>query len=1074
MAPELSLLTRVAWRDQEITGPQLRGLLALLADHLVSGCGTTRLIDALWPDRQPQHPSKALQILVSRARADLGAHLIEKTASGYRLNLTEEQVDATAVRVHADAAERHARAGEDLAALAEAEAGLALWAAPPTDGTFADDPLAVLRAARVPIYRSLERSRALALSRLGRHAEARPALDTLAARRPEDEEILAALLRSEAATTGTPAALRRYEDFRRRLRDDLGSDPGPTLRQIHRELIGGEAHVTRHNVPHEPNMLLGRDDDIAAVTALLRTARVTSIVGPGGLGKTRLAYAVARRAEQPVVYVVPLAGVTADHEVAAEVASALGVGESRQPPVGPRTVAPGAVSAIAAALGPGPGLLVLDNCEQVVQGVADLVNALVSMTRDLRVLTTSRTPLGLSSESVHPLPELALPAAVELFTQRARAARPGAALPADAVADLCRHLDGLPLAVELAAARVRVMTVPEITRRLDDRFALLRGGARDAPQRHHTLHAVVDWSWALLRPSGQAAMRALSIFPGGFDAAAARRLLGHDDVLTVLEHLVDQSLLKVEDTPAGVRFRMLETVREFAAARRDEADETEQVISDFLGWARDFGVSHHESLLGAAAFTAAELIRTEQDNLVLALRYGLARCDGGTVAATSAVLAGLWTLDANYPRMLTLTDETAPVLSHFRPEPPFLEVTRTTSVLAVAHTFMMLGPRATRALVTLRRLPPPPPGTLIGALATVLCAVPEMAVDPAALLRFCDHPEPLVAGVGNCLASYVFEQSGQPEHALAAARRMLGALADRPVPWIRVLAHSRVGELCMQAELGEEARGNLTAALNLLTESGPWLDVLQIRWALVLVNLQLGAVDEAERWLALATYDRADDAYRMRSFETGVRAEVALARGDVEAGLRLWRAAVDQLATPLDPLVWAQPDGDPPWILEVRAAAVVAHARRGGLDAVEKLVDDLSGKLAALLARPLDNPPAFLAQLPICGAMLLALAMVDLERGDRTGDEQLLASGARLIALAERFGCLRNFQPSMSSAAARRAAEQADRAAYDEASASYAALGHDDLRAAALTALRARPSAGQRDGSRSYSLRAHR
>ena len=227
------------------------------------------------------------------------------------------------------------------------------------------------------------------------------------------------------------------------------------------------------------------------------------------------------------MHVVELAGVASDGDVAAEVASALGVGEDGGNPAGRRSGPPGVAAAgIVTALGPGPALLVLDNCEHVVRSAADLVHALVSLTKDLRVLTTSRAPLGLSSESVYLLPELDLATTAELFRQRARAARPDADLPADAVRELCGRLDGLPLAAELAAARVRVMSVAEIARRLDDRFAVLRGGARDAPQRHRTLHAVIDWSWNLLDPAGQAAMRALSVFPGGFTADAARHLLG--------------------------------------------------------------------------------------------------------------------------------------------------------------------------------------------------------------------------------------------------------------------------------------------------------------------------------------------------------------------------------------------------------------------------------------------------------------------------------------------------------------------------------------------------------------------
>src|SRR5262249_36605661 len=243
--------------------------------------------------------------------------------------------------------------------------------------------------------------------------------------------------------------------------------------------------------------------------------------------KSGHARAVVRRAEQRIVQAVALVGVAADDDVAGEVASVLGVGESRRPagPPVPRDVLTGIVDAV----GPGPALLVLDNCEHLIRGVADLVRALVSTTRDLRVLTTSRARLGLSSEAVYLLPELDLPTTVELFGQRARAARPGVELPAGGVAELCRHLDGLPLAVELAAAPGPAMSMPEIARGLAARSSLLRGAPRDAPARHPPLHAVVDWSWTLLEPAGRAAMRALSVFPAGFTMDAAGQLLAGDD-----------------------------------------------------------------------------------------------------------------------------------------------------------------------------------------------------------------------------------------------------------------------------------------------------------------------------------------------------------------------------------------------------------------------------------------------------------------------------------------------------------------------------------------------------------------
>ncbi|HEX5115543.1 MAG TPA: BTAD domain-containing putative transcriptional regulator [Pseudonocardiaceae bacterium] len=1014
MGVELVLLSRVCHRGVEVTGGRLRNLLALLAADPHAGCGAARLVAELWPDNQPEHPAKALQVLVSRARARLGADAIANTATGYRLTLADEKIDTSAVLLHASAAERHARAGDHAAALADADAGLALctgaaWDDPP------DDPLARLRSARRPAHRALRRARALALSRLGRRAEAIAPLTDAAHEHPRDEEILAELLRCEAAVMGPATALARYDAYRTALRDDLGSDPGTALQDVHADLLRGDLPTVRYGVLHEPNPLLGRDEDVAAVAALLRTARVTSVVGAGGLGKTRLVHAVCRVAEQRLVHFVGLAGVTEDADVAGEVAAALGVGEA---------------TGVMSVLGPGPALLVLDNCEHVVRGAADLVGTLVANHGELRVLTTSRAPLGISSEAVYPLPELTSDASVELFEQRARAARPGVALPRDAVRALCAQLDGLPLAVELAAARVRVMSVDEIARRLDDRFALLRGGARDAPERHHTLHAVIDGSWQLLEPVARAAMRALSIFPGGFGADAARYVVGADDVLPVLEQLVDQSLLRVTDTEAGTRYRMVESVREFSATHRDDAHETDAVVDRFLLWAKDFGMARHESVFTADLIAFAGDARTEQDNLVQALRYGLDRPDGAAVAAASAVLAGLWIIESNFARSADFADETGWALSHYRPEPAFVDVTRTALALCAVCTFLILGRPPLRALAALRRFPPAPEDTPGGAIQTVLCTVTE---DFGALRALTENTEPLVAGLASSVASFLLETDNDLDGALRAARGMLAVFDEHGSPWMRAVAHARVGELCLRIGSGDAALHHMTVALAAVEKLGAWTSVTRVRWAIVLATMQRGKVDETERVLAEVEQVAEDDSAGMPMFDVAVRAEIDLARGEVDAGLRGWRQAAARLRTGDDPLLGL-------WPLEVQAVCVVAHAQHGRVH----LVTDVVAPLAATLARLAGDPATPPVRYPASGIALLAVALAD------TGDPRLTA---RMVALAERLRYVRDFLPTMSADRIRQAAVLADESAYADAVAAYADLDHAGLRAALLELL---------------------
>ena len=318
----------------------------------------------------------------------------------------------------------------------------------------------------------------------------------------------------------------------------------------------------REGLRYESTSLVGRDDDIRALRAPVREARVISILGPGGLGKTRLAHLLGREAEQPVVHFVELVGVASPEDVVGEVGSALGVRDSVS---GRRVLTPeqrnDVRARIAQVLDQAPTLLILDNCEHVVEAVADLVAFLVATCQRLRVVTTTRAPLAISAERVFPLGQLGDDAAADLFGQRASAARPGVALDDEAVLSVVRRLDGLPLAIELAAAKVRAMSVEDIDRRSTTGSPCCAAATAAHPT------GTRPWSRSSTG-RGTCSPRPTSRAP--LAVGLPRRLLAgrrwgapRCDALELVQSLIDQSLLTVVEARGSVRYRMLETVREF-------------------------------------------------------------------------------------------------------------------------------------------------------------------------------------------------------------------------------------------------------------------------------------------------------------------------------------------------------------------------------------------------------------------------------------------------------------------------------------------------------------------------------
>ena len=423
MPTALNLLDGVSWRGQAIPGDRVASLLAALAGR-PEGVADSRLIDLIWADDEPANPTKALQVLVSRVRTTLGADAVERYDGGYRLGVPPDDVDALLLRRLAREAGAALDAGEATRAADLAGRAAELDVSAPSDDQNGDHgPLAELRHDAAADQQRSERVLGLALAAAGRDQDALPHLEAVHGAALHDTAVTGALLRSLATTAGPAAALERYEAYREDLADRLGVDPDPALQRLHRELLVADSPV-RDGVHFDADTLLGREDDLAELRAAVRRSRLVSVIGPGGLGKTRVAHVLAREATQPRVYFVELVGVTSGDDVVAEVGAALGV---RGSVTGRRTLTPAQLadvrSQIAAELDTAPTLLVLDNCEHVLESVASLVALLLVTTRDLRVLTTSRAPLGLAAEQVVALRQLAADDAAELFDRRARAAR---------------------------------------------------------------------------------------------------------------------------------------------------------------------------------------------------------------------------------------------------------------------------------------------------------------------------------------------------------------------------------------------------------------------------------------------------------------------------------------------------------------------------------------------------------------------------------------------------------------------------------------------------------------------------
>src|SRR6266511_2902335 len=642
----------------EVVGPRLRSLLVRLAldpDRVVV---VSQLVDAVWGEEPPAQAANALQSLVSRLRRLL-PDVVGSHPAGYRLALDPEAVDAVQFEALARAGRGELRRDPGQAAATLREA-LALWRGPAladaAEAGFAEPAAVRLEALRLGALEDrIEADLALGADDLV--AE----LDELVAQHPHRERLHGQLMRALARAGRQADALAAYERLRVRLADELGVDPSEELRAVHLAVLRGEvppaaagqapqvppppsgdtapATAARTNLRAQITSFVGRDDDIARITGVLADARLVTLTGPGGAGKTRLAGEAAARLVDRMpdgVWMVELGSEVDPADLPQAVLALFGARELAL--LAPRGT-----------------------------GAAAVTDLLLGRCPGLRVLATSREPLGITGEVLHPVGPLALPGdgvtpaealrypAVRLFADRAAAARPAFGVDGTTlgpVLRICGALDGIPLAIELAAARLRSLTPEQVAARLDDRFRLLSDGGRPALPRHQTLRAVIDWSWDLLGDAERVLLRRLAVFAGGATLDAAERVCaapglgGHapDEVLYLLASLVDKSLVVADERVGEVRYAMLETVRAYGEERRREAGEDDALRRAHAEYFRDLAEQADPQLRRGDQQRWIERLVVERDNLHVALRWAVDRGDAVLACRLVAGLGWYWFL----------------------------------------------------------------------------------------------------------------------------------------------------------------------------------------------------------------------------------------------------------------------------------------------------------------------------------------------------------------------------------------------------------------------------------------------
>ena len=622
--------------------PVRRGKTAEVLIRLALEAGvmirTERLIEDLWADEAAATARNTLQTKVSRLRRALGdAALVRGSSAGYTLDVDASAVDALEVLRLAEQASAFRRAGDPSAALETCTTALAMFNGDILSGAGEADWVIPHRARLEEVRLGLIEDQLGARLDLGAAGGVIGELEALVRVHPQGEGLWGLLMLALYRDGRQADALESYQRARSWLADELGLHPGPQLQQIeqqilvHDPVLGGPSSRMRALGPEKPlgNLpalsaeLVGRDTEVETVVHLVGSRRLVEIVGPGGVGKTALAIAAGRvlSASGGVagggVWLARLEAAATTDDVVDTMVAALNVGGE---------------AALFDRLRSTAAVMILDNCEHVIDTAAALIGRLLEAAPDLRILCTSQIALDIDGETVFELAPLALADAVALFAWRANAQRTNRTTSAseDAVEELCRSLDGLPLAIELAAARTRTLSIEEITRRLDDRFSVLRDPSSRRPERRRSLRSTIGWSYELLFPDDQRGLWALATFAGGAPLPAVEYVLGVLDVpataaIDVVSRLASRSLVMLDDHSASrtVRYRLLDSIRAFAIEAMTEAGASERAFAAHAAWFADAAASSTQGVRSSDQAEHLAFARTERTNIDAALTWSI-------------------------------------------------------------------------------------------------------------------------------------------------------------------------------------------------------------------------------------------------------------------------------------------------------------------------------------------------------------------------------------------------------------------------------------------------------------------